>query len=62
MLGAKVFLSLVLSIGANASLTVWSNSQSVNGTQENEEFFLGLYAAVGFLQCKPSTLFLSVRI
>ncbi|KAG8445986.1 hypothetical protein GDO86_013747 [Hymenochirus boettgeri] len=39
-----------LAIGANVWLSAWTNEPVINGTQENTQMRLGVYAALGLLQ------------
>lgn len=37
-------------IGANVWLSVWTNEPIINGTQQNTQMRVGVYAALGLLQ------------
>lgn len=41
-------------MGANASLTAWSNEPVVNGTQGGSAYYLATYATLGICQCKQN--------
>ncbi|CAG7695727.1 unnamed protein product, partial [Allacma fusca] len=42
----------VFAVSANFWLSVWSETEVINGTQSNQDLNVGVYAALGISQCR----------